>query len=277
MNGRNPHPAKPGKPGRAVNPCAARRSARRACPSSGRPASGSRPASRRTPRPRTRRGSAPGSRSSRARCRSARPPLPSCSCDHSPHSVDRSMVSTTCSPDRAIASSITRGSAEAGTTPMTSKSQSASSSPSRSVATAWNATTWPPGRSTRANSAKASSGCSTWTITSRHHTRSSVASATGRCVAVPRSNASREEMSGTRSRRAARARSRWRCTGSMPSTRKPKWVASRTAWAPSPHPTSTTRLSGRRSSSRTTCSSTDGSRGARLSSRRAEKAASSRG
>ena len=34
-------------------------------------------------------------------------------------------------------------------------------------------------------------------------------------------------MSGTSSRRASRARSRWRCTGSMPSTRKPKCVASR--------------------------------------------------
>ena len=45
----------------------------------------------------------------------------------------------------------------------------------------------------------------------------------------------------------------------------------------SPHPTSTTRLSVRRSISRTTWSSTDGSRGASLSSRRAEKAASSRG
>ena len=80
----------------------ARRSARRACPSSGRPASGSRPASRRTPRPRTRRGSAraraaaaPGAGARDPRCR----PAPATT---RPTRWTRSMVSTTCSPDRAI-------------------------------------------------------------------------------------------------------------------------------------------------------------------------------
>ena len=79
-------------------------------------------------------------------------------------------------------------------------------------------------------------GPSTCTITSRHQTRSSEESGAGTRVAVPRSKDTREAMSGTSPRRASRARSRWRCTGSMPSTRNPKCVASRNACAPSPQP-----------------------------------------
>ena len=196
-----------------------------------------------------------------------------------PTRLDRSMVSTTSRPDRAIASSITRGSALEGTTPITSKSSvgllvpAAGRSP-RPGTPRRGRRGAAPGR-TRA---KASSGCSTWTITSRHQTQ------VERGV-VPRHVAWRCR---ARTRRARRCRARGRDArhgrgrgGAAPGRCRARGSrsASRagTAWAPSPHPTSTTRLSGGRSSSRTTCSRTDGSRGARLSSRRAAKSASSRG
>ena len=95
--------------------------------------------------------------------------------------------------------------------------------------------------------------------------------------ALPRPNVTRDAISSGTSRRASRARSRWRCTGSTPSTCRPKWVASRKECAPSPQPTSRATESGGRSSSRTTWSSMTGPRGASDVSTSAPKASSMRG
>ena len=155
---------------------------------------------------------------------------PSCSCDHSPHSLARSIGLDDVEP-RAGRSRrrAPGGRRRSGTTPITSKSQSASSSA--------RAGRWRPSGShdvrrrvaargrTRA---KASAGSLDVRPSRRGTTPGRARSRAPGCAsAVPRSKETREAMSGTSSRRASRARSRWRCTGSMPSTRKPKWVASR--------------------------------------------------